>query len=136
MPTPRTAASWLGATALTIVSLCPAPFAQAAPSVNTRERTITKLTEGVYVIRHEDAPDEFPQGNTTVIVGDREVFVVDACYLPSTAREDIAQIRQWTDKPVRYLLDTHWHYDHTRGNRPTRRRSRPSRSSLTSRRGA
>jgi glyoxylase-like metal-dependent hydrolase (beta-lactamase superfamily II) len=42
--------------------------------------------------------------------------VVDACYLPSSAREDIAQIRQWTDKPVRYLLNTHWHYDHTMGN--------------------
>src|SRR5205807_4522049 len=36
--------------------------------------------------------------------------------LPSSAREDIAQIRQWTTKPVRYLLNTHWHNDHTQGN--------------------
>src|SRR5215213_7649800 len=87
-----------------------------ADSVNTTERTVTKLAEGVYVIRHKDAPDGFPQGNTTVIIGDREVFVVDSCYLPSSAREDIAQIRQWTNKPVSYLLNTHWHYDHTMGN--------------------
>lgn len=87
-----------------------------ADSVNTTERTVTKVAEGVYVIRHKDAPDGFPQGNTTVIIGDREVFVVDSCYLPSSAREDIAQIRQWTNKPVRYLLNTHWHYDHTLGN--------------------
>jgi cyclase len=87
-----------------------------ADSVNTRERTVTKVAEGVYVIRHPDAPDQFPQGNTTVIIGDREVLVVDSCYLPSAAREDIAQIRQWTSKPVRYLLNTHWHYDHTMGN--------------------
>src|SRR5215210_6371860 len=87
-----------------------------ADSVNTKERTVTKVAEGVYVIRHKDAPDTFPQGNTTVIIGDREVFVVDSCYLPSSAREDIAQIRQWTSKPVRYLLNTHWHYDHTLGN--------------------
>ena len=87
-----------------------------ADSVNTKERTVTKVAEGVYVIRHKDAPDTFPQGNTTVIIGDREVFVVDSCYLPSSAREDIAQIRQWTNKPVRYLLNTHWHYDHTLGN--------------------
>ena len=87
-----------------------------ADSSITRERTVTKLAEGVYVIRHKDAPDAFPQGNTTVIIGDNEVFVVDACYLPSSASEDIAQIRTWTDKPVRYLLNTHWHYDHTMGN--------------------
>ncbi|HYY56630.1 MAG TPA: MBL fold metallo-hydrolase [Pyrinomonadaceae bacterium] len=87
-----------------------------ADSVNTSERTVTKVAEGVYVIRHKDAPDGFPQGNTTVIIGEREVFVVDSCYLPSAARDDIAQVRQWTNKPVRYLLNTHWHYDHTMGN--------------------
>jgi glyoxylase-like metal-dependent hydrolase (beta-lactamase superfamily II) len=87
-----------------------------ADTVNTTERTVTKVAEGVYVIRHPDAPDTFPQGNTTVIIGEREVLVVDSCYLPSAAREDIAQIRQWTSKPVRYLLNTHWHYDHTMGN--------------------
>lgn len=85
-------------------------------SVKTLKRTVEKLADGVYMIRHMDAPDTFPQGNTTVIIGDREVLVVDSCYLPSSAREDIAQIRQWTDKPVRYLVNTHWHYDHTTGN--------------------
>jgi cyclase len=92
-----------------------APHA-SADSVNTRERTVTQVAEGVYVIRHPDAPDGFPQGNTTVVVGGREVLVVDSCYLPSSAREDIEQIRRWTDKPVRYLVNTHWHYDHTMGN--------------------
>jgi cyclase len=87
-----------------------------ADTVNTKERKVTKLAEGVYAIRHKDAPDTFPQGNTTVIIGEREVLVVDSCYLPSAAREDIAQIRQWTNKPVRFLVNTHWHYDHTMGN--------------------
>jgi glyoxylase-like metal-dependent hydrolase (beta-lactamase superfamily II) len=87
-----------------------------ADTVNTKERTVTKVADGVYMIRHKDSPDDFPQGNTTVIIGERETLVVDSCYLPSSAREDIAQIRQWTSKPVRYLLNTHWHYDHTMGN--------------------
>jgi cyclase len=85
-------------------------------SVTTKQRTVVKLAEGVYTIRHPDAPDTFPQGNTTVVVGDNAVLVVDSCYMPSSAREDIAQIRQWTTKPVRYLVNTHWHYDHTMGN--------------------
>jgi cyclase len=100
--------------ALLIILLSPAYL--RADSVITRQRTFVKIAEGVYVIRHPDAPDTFPQGNTTVIVGDREVLVIDSCYLPSSAREDINQIRQWTQKPVRYLLNTHWHYDHTMGN--------------------
>ena len=44
------------------------------------------------------------------------MLVVDSSYLPSSAAEDIAQIRRWTDRPVRYLLNTHWHPDHQRGN--------------------
>jgi cyclase len=88
----------------------------AADSVKTLERSFIKLAEGIYTIRHKDAPDTFPQGNTTVVIGEREVLVVDSCYLPSSAREDIAQIKQWTNKPVRYLVNTHWHYDHTMGN--------------------
>lgn len=87
-----------------------------ADSSRTATRTVQKLAEGVYTIRHKDAPDTFPQGNTTVVIGDREVLVVDSCYLPSAAREDIAEIRKWTDKPVRYLVNTHWHFDHTMGN--------------------
>jgi len=87
-----------------------------ADSSKTTERSVAKLADGVYMIRHEDAPDTFPQGNTTVIIGDRGVFVVDSCYLPSSARKDIEQIRQWTNKPVRYLLNTHWHNDHVQGN--------------------
>jgi hypothetical protein len=94
-------------------------FAQSpllADSVTAKERTVTKLAEGVYEIRHKDPPDHFSQGNTVVIIGDIGVLVVDSCYLPSSAREDIAQIRQWTNKPIRYLLNTHWHSDHNFGN--------------------
>jgi cyclase len=87
-----------------------------ADSTKTTRRSVTPLAPGVYAIRHPDAPDTFPQGNTTVVVGDREALVVDSCYLPSSAREDIAQIKAWTGKPVRYLVNTHWHFDHTMGN--------------------
>jgi len=87
-----------------------------ADSSVTTQRTVTKIADGVYSIRHADAPDSNPQGNTTVVIGERAVLVVDSSYLPSSAAEDIAQIRRWTKRPVRYLLNTHWHPDHQRGN--------------------
>jgi glyoxylase-like metal-dependent hydrolase (beta-lactamase superfamily II) len=43
------------------------------------------------------------------------VLVVDATYLPSRARADIALIRTVTNLPVRYLVYTHWHFDHNNG---------------------
>ncbi|MBX7151910.1 MBL fold metallo-hydrolase [bacterium] len=80
------------------------------------QSTSIKIADNVYVIRHQPAPNGFPQGNTTVIIGNREVFVVDPGYWASTAREDIRQIRTWTNKPVRYVLNTHWHHDHCFNN--------------------
>jgi cyclase len=91
---------------------------RAAPtdSVFSNERRVTKLADGIYTIRHRDPFPGWVHGNTTVIIGTREVLVVDSCQLSDCAREDIAQIRQWTNLPVHYLLDTHWHLDHTGGN--------------------
>lgn len=89
----------------------------ATPMPGQTDRKVTTLAEGVYEIQHQDAGDGFASGNTTVIVGERQVFVVDSCFLPSAAREDIAQIRQWTNKPITFLLNTHFHNDHNLGNR-------------------
>jgi glyoxylase-like metal-dependent hydrolase (beta-lactamase superfamily II) len=102
-----------------LVALCAIVLADGiaiADSSVTTQRSVTKVADGVYSIRHADAPDTNPQGNTTVIIGQRAVLVVDTAYLPSSAAEDIAQIRRWTDRPVRYVLNTHWHPDHQRGN--------------------
>jgi cyclase len=80
------------------------------------ERQTDELAPGVYLIRHKDPIPGWVNGNTTVIVGEREVLVVDSCQLPYFAKEDVAQIRQWTSKPVRWLVNTHWHQDHNGGN--------------------
>jgi glyoxylase-like metal-dependent hydrolase (beta-lactamase superfamily II) len=99
-----------------LLLLVTGPAARGDSSQNG-ERKITKLVEGIYEIRHKDPIPSFVDGNTTVIIGERGVFVVDSGSLGSTAREDIAQIKQWTDKPVRYVLNTHWHADHNNGNK-------------------
>src|SRR3954452_1572805 len=92
------------------------PLAALADTASTTARTLTKLGDGIWEIRHPDAPDGFPQGNTTVNAGDKAVLVVDSCLLPSSAKQDIEQIRKWTQKPVTWLVNTHWHFDHTLGN--------------------
>jgi len=97
---------------LLIVTATIATF--AAPRAKSQDqRTVTKLADGVYEIAHRRGGG----GNTTVIIGDRQVFVVDTGFLPSAARQDIAQIRQWTGKPVCFVLNTHFHNDHNFGNR-------------------
>jgi glyoxylase-like metal-dependent hydrolase (beta-lactamase superfamily II) len=74
-----------------------------------------RVADGVYVIIHDDATDEWPHGNTGVVVGGDGILVIDSTYLPSRARADIALIRSITDKPVVYLVNTHWHFDHNNG---------------------
>src|SRR5215813_7231507 len=80
-------------------------------------RKVTKLADGVYEIQHGDPRDASASGNTTVIIGGRQVLVVDTCFLPSEAKEDIAQIHKWTDRPVSFVVNTHFHNDHNLGNR-------------------
>ncbi|HUI39009.1 MAG TPA: MBL fold metallo-hydrolase [Candidatus Nitrosotalea sp.] len=99
---------------LTAAFLCGVPV--GADSLYVEERTVTQLAEGVYMIRHKDPFPGWVNGNTTVIIGEREVLVVDSCQFSWFAQEDIAQIRQWTSKPVRWLVNTHWHEDHNSGN--------------------
>jgi len=76
---------------------------------------VEKVGNDVYVIIHENATDDWPHSNVGVVIGDKEVLVIDANYLPSRARADIRLIRKLTPKPVKYLVYTHWHFDHNNG---------------------
>lgn len=89
----------------------------AAPSTAQQPDVpaVVAVAEGVFVIRHPDLSG-WVHGNTTVVIGAREVLVVDSSFTSAMAREDIAEIRRRTTLPVRYLVNTHWHQDHTSGN--------------------
>ncbi|HUK33922.1 MAG TPA: MBL fold metallo-hydrolase, partial [Vicinamibacterales bacterium] len=54
--------------------------------------------------------------NNVAVVGDREVLVVDTGTSPAAARAFIEDVKRITDKPIRYVVNTHFHYDHTDGN--------------------
>jgi glyoxylase-like metal-dependent hydrolase (beta-lactamase superfamily II) len=54
--------------------------------------------------------------NSPVIVDDDEVLIVDSSITPASARALVADIKAISPKPVRYVIDSHYHYDHAFGN--------------------
>ena len=67
-----------------------------------------QVAQGVYMLTGAG-------GNIGVSIGDDAVFVVDDQYAPLTPKI-LAAIAQLTSKPVRFVMNTHWHGDHTGGN--------------------
>ncbi len=54
-------------------------------------------------------------GNIGVSSGEDGVFLIDDQYAPLT-KKILAAVKKISDKPIRFLLNTHWHFDHTGGN--------------------
>src|SRR5262252_4845128 len=55
-------------------------------------------------------------GNSTVIVNSDDVILVDDHVSPATAWVLLDEIKTLTNKPVRTVINTHFHYDHAHGN--------------------
>ena len=69
---------------------------------------INKLTDNIYMLVGQG-------GNIAVFVGEDGVFMIDDQFAPLTPKI-LAAIKTITVKPVKYLINTHWHGDHTGGN--------------------
>jgi cyclase len=54
--------------------------------------------------------------NSAVIVNKDDVMIVDSHISPESGRAMLQELKTITDKPVRFLINTHFHYDHTNGN--------------------
>ena len=89
------------------------PVTQNYPVVQGSSYKFEKIAEGVYY-----ATGTVPGlgSNNVVIVNDADVVIVDTGTSPAAARAFVEDIKKLTDKPVRYVVNTHWHYDHTAGN--------------------
>src|SRR5436309_9569537 len=84
-----------------------------APIVSGAHR-FEKVTDGVY---YATASGTMNVGaNSPVIVNDDEALVIDSQITPAAARALVADLKAVTNKPVRYVVDSHYHYDHTFGN--------------------
>lgn len=81
----------------------------AAQNYDTVQVRTTPLGHGVYMLAGAG-------GNMGLSVGEDAVFLVDDEFAPLTAKIRAA-IAALSSKPVRFVLNTHWHFDHTGGNK-------------------
>src|SRR5256885_15454892 len=70
--------------------------------------TVVPVAKGVYMLQGAG-------GNIGLSVGNDDAFVIDDQYAPLTPKIKAA-IATVTSKPVRFVMNTHWHGDHTGGN--------------------
>jgi glyoxylase-like metal-dependent hydrolase (beta-lactamase superfamily II) len=89
--------------------------AQAPPSFE-----IQKLADGVYASIRREPVGLGVDANNLFIVDADGVVVVDTNFGASSTRHVIAALKKITNKPVRYVVNTHWHDDHVLGNQAYR----------------
>ena len=77
-------------------------FASVA-DLEEKKVTFTRLSEHCYAFTAEGDP------NTGVIVGDDSVMIIDATATPVAAQAVVAKVREITDKPIKYVVLTHYH---------------------------
>ena len=82
--------------------------AHAQQNFDKVEIKTEKLSPTTYVLFGEG-------GNIGVSVGEDALFIIDDQYAPMSPKI-IAALKQITDKPIKFVLNTHWHGDHTGGN--------------------
>ncbi|NWG71656.1 MAG: MBL fold metallo-hydrolase [Parvularculaceae bacterium] len=104
------------AAALTFLPAC--AFAQ--PDYAKLEVKATKVAGNVYVI--EDATPGFSGGNIGVSVGPDGILLVDSKFAPLAPKIEAA-LKAVSDQAVRFVLNTHFHADHSDGNRAFAARS-------------
>jgi glyoxylase-like metal-dependent hydrolase (beta-lactamase superfamily II) len=99
---------FLGTTALWIQESRGA-LAQGGPS-----HRMTKITDTIYRADNPGTPGI--NATSWVFINDDDVLVTDSEGSPASARSLLAGVATITSKPVRYLVDTHFHIDHAYGN--------------------
>jgi len=89
-------------------------FFSSLAVADTADFSIKKLGDGVYAALAVDGKKA--GSNAGFVVGTNGVLVVDTFTDPAPARDLLAEIRKVTNLPIRFVVNTHYHLDHTGGN--------------------
>ena len=84
------------------------------PGVAIADARLQEVADGIYAYIQPDG--SWWINNTAFLVGRRGVVSVDACSTERRTRAYLGAIASVTDQPVRTLINTHHHGDHTYGN--------------------
>jgi len=103
--------------ALMAAALLPATVSAQAPAP-AAPFVLKQLAPGVYAAI--DGPEHRAGSNAGFVIGDDGVLVVDAFFTEEAAKALVAEIRRLTPKPIRYVVNTHYHADHTGGDQVLR----------------
>lgn len=90
--------------------------AQPSDGLYGNTYTLTDLGGGVHTLTWVQKPGTFAIGNSSFIVGDDDVIVVDSGFSKATGQAILEGLRKVTAKPVSFVVNTHWHADHIFGN--------------------
>lgn len=74
-----------------------------------------EVAKGVHLFVSKPYGDVGLDGNAVAIVTDEGVLVFDSNGTPASSALVLAAIRSLTDEPVRYVVNSHWHWDHWYG---------------------
>src|SRR6202008_1148497 len=97
---------------LTAWCLCGAVHGQESRDFSKVQIKVTKVSGNIYMLEGEG-------GNIAASVGEDGIVIVDDQYAPLAERIQAAlKDLKITDKPVRFVINTHYHGDHTGGNEP------------------
>ncbi|MFV1989006.1 MAG: MBL fold metallo-hydrolase [Gemmatimonadota bacterium] len=91
-----------------------APGADAGAASGDAQFEFTEIVPGVYHAR--GIGDLVVGSNSAVVINDSDVLLVDSHITPAAATRLLEELKTLTDKPVRYVVNTHWHFDHAHGN--------------------
>ena len=89
-----------------------------APEQETLPFVLKPVAPGIYAAI--DGPSHSAGSNSGFVIGDDGVLVIDSFFNPAAARALVAAIHRLTPKPIRYLVNTHYHIDHTGGDQVLR----------------
>ncbi len=94
---------------------CIAPAAMAQRNVvETETHRFVEVVDGVW--HGSGTGPVYTMSNVMVLVGATDTLIVDSHVTPTAARALLESISALTDKPVRYLVNSHYHFDHAHGN--------------------